>query len=274
MSAGTVVGLLIAGLVVLQVGWPLWRRRRRTRWHAEGLDETQREVIERTIPLVAAMPQTYRKRFEGLVRQFIHEKDFVGCNGLVVEPEHRLIIAAQACLLLLNRPGGCYDDLQTILVYPDAFIVEHDELDADGLVHAGRDLRTGESWDDGRVIVSWSDVIMGADNPDDAYNVVIHEFAHQLDGQSGLVNGAPSIVREELAAHWPERMRREFDALRGAVERGVHTFIDPYGASSPAEFFAVLSEVFFEMPAQLQRRHPVLYECLDAVYDLDPARWS
>lgn len=273
MSGPLVLALVIAALVALQL-WLPWRRsRRRAHLRSLPLTEAQRHEAGAAVPLVAQMPDVYRPAFEGLVQQFLAEKRFVGCNGLRVTDHMRLVIAAQGCLLLIGRPGGCFDDLRTILVYPDAFFVEHDEFDADGVVHAGRDLRAGESWSSGQIVVSWADVQLGAADPDDAYNVVIHEFAHQLDGESGAVNGAPSLVRRGAAEHWPTRMRREYDALVSAVNRGANTFLDPYAATDPAEFFAVLSEVFFELPETLRRRHPVLYECLGAVYGIDPARW-
>lgn len=273
MSGPLVLALLIGGLLALQIYIPWRRARLRAHWRAQPLSATDRARIASAVPLAAKMPDDLRPLYEGLVTQFLHEKRFVGCNGLAVDDRMRLIIAAQACLLLLKRPAGCFDGLRTILVYPDAFFVEHDEYGADGVVHAGRDLRAGESWSDGQVIVSWADVELGAADPDDAYNVVIHEFAHQLDGETGAVNGAPSLVRGDAAAQWPARMRREYDQLVAAVDRGVQTFIDPYAATDPAEFFAVLSEVYFEMPAALGQRHPVLYDCLDAVYGVDPARW-
>ncbi|MEO1576830.1 MAG: M90 family metallopeptidase, partial [Pseudomonadota bacterium] len=273
VSGPLVLALVIGALVALQLWFPWRRARRRAHLRSLPLSDAQRREIAAAVPLVAQMPNGYRAVFEGLVQQFLAEKRFVGCNGLRVTDHMRLVIAAQGCLLLIGRAGGCFDDLRTVLVYPDAFFVEHDAYDADGVVHAGRDLRAGESWSNGQIVVSWADVELGAADPDDAYNVVIHEFAHQLDGESGAVNGAPSLVQAEAAAHWPGRMRREYDALVRAVDRGAHTFIDPYAATDPAEFFAVLSEVFFEMPDALRQRHRVLYDCLDAVYGIDPARW-
>ncbi len=273
MTAQWVVALVVLGLIAVQIALPVRRARRRARWRAQPLSPTQRQWVRATVPLAARMPAPFGPAYEGLINQFLHEKRFVGCNGLVVDERMRVIIAAQACLLLLRRADGCFDSLRTVLVYPDAFFVEHDEYDSAGLVHAGRDLRTGESWSDGQVIVSWADVLLGAEDPDDAYNVVIHEFAHQLDGQTGAVNGAPALLNTREQGQWPQRMRREYDALCAAVERGVHTFIDPYATTNAAEFFAVTSEVYFERPGELRARHPVLYDCLDAVYDVDPAHW-
>ena len=243
------------------------------RLRAQPLDDAQRAIVAGNVAICRALPAALLPRFEGLVNEFLYEKRFVGCGGLSVTDEMRVTIAAQACVLLVERPGGCFDELRTVLVYPDAFFVEHDDIDEDGVAHLGRDLRSGESWVNGQVVVSWADVILGAADPNDAYNVVVHEFAHQLDGESGSVNGAPSLVDASSAAHWPQRMAREYRALVDAVERGVETFIDPYAATDPAEFFAVLSEVFFELPHELARRHPVLHDCLRAVYGVDPAAW-
>lgn len=273
MSGGVVLTLVVMTAIGLQVALPLIRRRHQRRWRSMALTAAQRDVVQKNVAACAHIPRDRRSVFEGLVNQFLHEKSFVGCGGLVVTDDMALTIAAQACVLLLGRPAECFDSTRTILVYPNAFFVQHDDVDESGLTHQGRDLRAGESWSSGQVIVSWHDVLVGAADPDDAYNVVIHEFAHQLDGETGAVNGAPALVDASAAISWPVRMRREYDALVAAVTRGANTFIDPYGATDPAEFFAVLSEVFFEQASDLARRHPDLYDCMRAVYGVDPARW-
>ena len=199
---------------------------------------------------------------------FLREKQFVGCNGLEITDEIRATIAAQACLLLLGRPG-LYDELQSILVYPGTFWVEDEVHDDDGLVtHRRREL-SGEAWDSHRIILSWEDIAETARQPADGYNVVLHEFAHYLDAEAACGTlphrgrGRPQAGRghRRLA----QDLVAEYDALCAAVDRGEATFLDPYAAEDEAEFFAVASEEFIECAAELREAHPRLYALLQGV---------
>ncbi|MFK7885830.1 MAG: zinc-dependent peptidase [Gammaproteobacteria bacterium] len=267
------VGLVVLVVLALQIVRPLYRRAQRQRRLGEALSPQQREVIRRHVPLIEKLPEDFRARHEGLVRVFLAEKEFIGCAGLNLRDEMRWSIAAQACLLLINRADGCFDDMRTVLVYPEAFYVEHEEVDASGVAQQRRRLLSGESWSEGQVIVSWADALRGGALAADGYNVVIHEFAHQLDGANGDVNGAPMLGDEMPAEAWSRTMKAGFETLLAAMARGETTLIDAYGGTHPAEFFAVTSEVFFEKPQALVREHPELYACLQAVYRIDPARW-
>lgn len=268
------VAAAVLGVLALQISRPLLRLLRRRRLLGESLTSVQRQAIVRHVPLVARLPSPLVARHEGLVRLFLAEKEFVGCAGLSVTDDMRWSIAAQACLLLLNRHDGCFDDMRTVLVYPEAFYVEHEEVDELGVAHHGRRLLSGESWSEGQVIVSWADAKRGGALSADGHNVVIHEFAHQLDGADGSVNGAPPLAGAMDAALWSQRMRAGYEALVAAVARGQQDLIDEYGATHPAEFFAVVSEVFYEQGDALARDYPDLYECMQAVYRIDPARWD
>jgi len=206
------------------------------------------------------MPEDLRRRLEGLVQVFLAEKMFVGCQGLAVTPHMRLAIAAQACLLVLGRDEHVYDELRSILVYPGQFRVPGEWHDEHGVVTEEERVLAGEAWDVSRIILSWEDVRASGQGPE-AYNVVIHEFAHYLDHETGAVVDA-GVLRGEL------------EALRAAVDRGDDTFLDPYAAEDEAEFFAVASETFFETPAELRGAHPGLYDALAGFYRLDPVFWT
>lgn len=273
MSGAAWVAVAVGLILTIQIARPLYRRARRQRQMREGLALGQREVIQRHVPLTAKLPQKFRARHEGLVRVFLAEKTFMGCAGLTLTDEMRWSIAAQACLLLINRDDGVFDQMRTVLVYPEAFYVEHEEVDDAGIAHRGRRLLSGESWSQGQVVVSWADAKRGGALSADGYNVVIHEFAHQLDGADGEVNGAPLLGDQMPAREWSQKMSGAYDALRAAIARGKPTLIDHYGATNPAEFFAVTSEHFFEQSQALAREHPDVYACLQAVYQIDPAQW-
>jgi hypothetical protein len=268
-----VLALVLAAVLAIQVARPLLRRRRRAHLQRVPLPRAWRQIVHRHVAFYSDMPPDLRQRLDGLIQVFLDEKRFVGCAGLAINDTIRIVIAAHACALLVNRPGGCFDAVQTVLVYPDAFYVDHEQVDESGVVHRDRHLLSGESWEEGQVVVSWDDALDDVAHPGDGQNVVIHEFAHQLDGESGSVNGAPVIEDARLLARWGRTMREEFDALNRALERDEHTLIDPYGATEPAEFFAVVSEHFFEMPGALRDEHPQLYRRMREFYRIDPAQW-
>jgi Mlc titration factor MtfA (ptsG expression regulator) len=199
------------------------------------------------------------------------EKYFEGCNGLEVTDEVRVLIAAQAALLIMHRETDYFPLLSTILVYPDAFYTRTSRRASVGTVEARRELRGGESWDLGTVILSWNDVIKCA-RDFDGYNVVLHEFAHQLDQEDGSANGFPTVyVSPSEFRRWGEVMSCEYDRLRDQLRDGLEPFIDPYAAEKPCEFFAVLTEHFFELPHQLREEIPDAYDLLCGLYHFDPA---
>jgi MtfA peptidase len=262
------VALAIAALVLgWIVGAPLLRRRRRARLLASPLPGTERAALAGTRAW-RRLPPALRPRLAERVRVFLAEREFVGCGGLVVSDAMRVEIAAQACLLILNRSEHVFDELRAILVYPDEFVVR-DDVEEHGVVTERERTLTGQSWDTTRIILSWRDVL----NAGDGYNVVIHEFAHYLDQEEGAANGAPLLDGPRDYARWAQVMRRAFDELETRAAAGEDTLLDPYGIEDEAEFFAVATETLFELPRELSAEHPELYAELARFYRLDPASW-
>jgi Mlc titration factor MtfA (ptsG expression regulator) len=231
-------------------------------------------ILRRKIALYAHMPPPLQQQLKRLILQFLHQKKFVGCDGLDITDEIRVTIAAQACLLLLNRPTNAYPDLKLILVYPSAFIAPRAELGLGGTVtHASQTL-AGESWSDGRVILAWDHSQHGALSFADGHNVVIHEFAHQLDSESGKTNGAPLLPSRAAYQRWSSVFQPEYDRLQQAAMEQTESVIDFYGATNPAEFFAVTAEAFFGKPCQLAEHHPRLFDELIRYFRVDPRQWQ
>jgi MtfA peptidase len=272
----------LSALVLLWVAWmlgqPWWRQWQRRRATAPAFPEAWRRILRKRVPAVRRLPADLQLQLKKRIQVFLAEKTFIGCNGLEVSDEMRVTVAAQACLLLLNRGAEVYPDLRQILLYPNVFIVEREHNGMAGLRHAQSRVLSGESWSHGQVILSWQDVLDGAARPDDGRNVVIHEFAHQLDQQAGPANGAPWMVGRERYERWSRVMNEAYARLRTQQQQApVHgapaALIDAYGATDPAEFFAVVSEVFFEQPVRLATEQPALYAELAGYYCVDPAAW-
>jgi Mlc titration factor MtfA (ptsG expression regulator) len=259
--------VVAAGVLTWLVVAPLWRARRRVLHMARPLDPGAVTAVDRNVPAAGRLPSELRSRLEALMSAFLAEKEFVGCNGLVVTDEMRATIAALACLLVLGRRGH-YDELHSILVYPTAFWVEDEVEDESGVVEQRRRVLSGEAWQSSRIILSWEDVLEAAREPGQGYNVALHEFAHYLDAEGLGLAGS-----ERPLADWAGELAAEFDALLDAVDRGEETFLDPYGAEDETEFFAVASEDFLDRPVELRAEHPRLYELLREFYALDPATW-
>lgn len=274
MTAAALVLALALGVIALLLGRPLWQSYRRRRLRARPLPDAWRAHIERTLSGYPMLPRELRLRLDGLVQQFIAEKEFVGCRGLEVTEEMKVTIAAQACLLVVNRAAGLYDELYSVLVYPAAFIAPEEHHDEAGVVHHHERELSGQTWDTHRIILSWDDVQASAESRDEGFNVVYHEFAHYLDAEDGRVNGAPWLGDVRHYQQWSGVMSAEFEKLRAAAARGEATLLDPYGAEDPGEFFAVATEVFFELPAAMRAQHPALYAELKRYYRLDPASWG
>ncbi|MET0518571.1 MAG: M90 family metallopeptidase [Burkholderiaceae bacterium] len=269
--------LIVCALAVLLVGWligqPWLRHRRRRRLAAQPFPPVWRAILRRRMPWLRRLPADLRLRLQRRIQVFLAEKPIIGCAGLVVSDEMRVLIAAQACLPLLGAARGYYPELKQILLYPGAFVVDRPYTAAAGVQMEQRRTLAGESWSQGQVLLSWQDVQDGATDPDDGHNVVIHEFAHQLDQAKGFANGAPLLASHAAYRRWAPVMQREFDALRARVAAGEPGLIDAYGATDPAEFFAVVSELFFERPLELAAGHAALYEQLARYYRLNPLSW-
>ncbi len=260
-------------VVAVILGQPLLRRRRLSRLRDVPFPREWVAVLERRCAFYRRLPADLAGRLHGAISVFLADKQFYGCNGLAITDEMRLTIACHACVLTVEHGDDVYPWLRSVLVYPTAFLVDREYVDEAGIHNAEQQVLAGESWDEGRVIISWEDVLEDARSMD-GVNVVVHEFAHQLDHQSGDVNGAPllsdgherwtTVMRDEYRRHCE---RVDADAVDDLV-------LDPYGATEPGEFFAVASEAFIETPEALLDRHAMLYALLKAYYRLDPAAWT
>lgn len=266
----TCLGLL---LVLWLLGEPWLSERKRTKLRAQPFPAAWRDILKRRVPYVRCLPADLQLQLKQHMQVFLAEKVFIGCNGQHITDDIRVTIAAHACLLILNRPSNYYPNLRQILVYPDSFVVERDQIDPVGLTHRARQVLSGESGSDGQVILSWQDTLAGAAVVDDGQNVAIHEFAHQLDQETGSANGAPMLAQRAHYRRWSTVLGAEFAALQARAARGEASLLSDYGATDPGEFFAVISEVFFEQPAPMAEAHPSLYRELCQFYQLDPLSW-
>jgi MtfA peptidase len=268
--------LLALSAVAWLVGPQLWAALRRRRVRAQAFPAEWRDILRRRMPAYSKLPAALQLRLKKHVQVLVAEKPFIGCAGLQITTEMRVLIAAQAALLLLNGNGGYFPQLRQILLYPGAFVVERSHSDGTGLTHDTRQALAGESWQQGQVLLSWHDVLAGAADPSDGHNVVIHEFAHQLDQERGHANGAPWLGRREAYARWASVLGAEFTALQQRLAAGLGNeigLIDAYAATNAAEFFAVVSEHFFEQANALAAAHPALYDEFKRYYGVDPRSW-
>ena len=247
---------------------------RRARVMRQPFAPAWREILRRRMPAFAQLPSDVQWRLKKRAQVLMAEKPFIGCQGLVVTDEMRVLVAVQASLLLLRPGAGYFPRLRQVLLYPGPFVVEREVGAAGGVVQQRRHALSGESWQQGQVLLSWPDVIEGAANPSDGRNLVLHEFAHQLDQESGPANGAPWLGDARQRARWAEVLGAEFSALQRRVAAQQDDLIDSYGASDPAEFFAVSSELFFERPLEMAFSHPALYAEFCAHYGVDPRVWQ
>ncbi len=248
----------------------LFKKYRRSRLIQQKFPAKWLSIIERNVPYYRCLSADEQKELQGFIHIFLKEKQFEGCGGLKINDEIRVTIAAQACILLLGRKTDFYPTLRSILVYPQAYIAPVKKVAADLLVTEGLEARFGESWSHGYVILSWDDVLNGASDIHDGRNLVFHEFAHQLDEESGAAEGAPLLPRRSMYIAWARVLTREYEELIGSIELNRPTLLDKYGATSPAEFFAVATEFFFEKPGELKKLHPELYNQLRIFFQRDP----
>lgn len=268
-----IVSVLALLFILWLLGQPYLTERRRQKIRAQPFPAAWRDILKRRVPYVRAMPADLQLQLKRHIQVFVAEKAFIGCAGLLVSDEMRVTIAAQACLLILNRPDGYYPNLRQILLYPGGFLVHRAQTDDSGVAHHGHDALSGESWSQGQVVLSWQDTVQGAAAPHDGQNVVIHEFAHQLDQETGAANGAPVLARRAHYTRWSQVLNAEFKALQARASHHHASLFSDYGATDPAEFFAVISEVFFEQPQRMATEHPALYRELSLLYRLNPLSW-
>ncbi|MFT4927295.1 MAG: Mlc titration factor MtfA (ptsG expression regulator) [Phenylobacterium sp.] len=265
------LGLLVLGYLF---GKPLLVELKRNKIRRQPFPAVWRKIIKKRMPYFATMPTDLQLQLKKHIQVFIAEKTFVGYEGITINDDIKVTVAAQACLLLLNRKTDYYPKLQTIVIYPSAFIKKQFETNEIGLEAEKTSVMLGESWEFGKVILSWQHAVEGAKIPNDGANVVIHEFAHQLDQETGSANGAPWLGKTGNVRCWSAVFEKEFAQLKQQTELGVESLLDSYGATNPAEFFAVASEVYFEQAHQLYQQHRSLYRQLRQFYQVDPVNWT
>ena len=253
----------------------LLRKRRRQRLRSRPFPKKWLTLIQRHVVFFHRLSAGDRAELLGHIQVFLAKKRFEGCGDFVITDEVRVTIAAQACLLLLHRRTDYFPGLVTILVYPLTYVVEEKRQIGEHLWEEGTVSRLGETGRRmGSLVLSWGAVKHGAADPSDGKNVVLHEFAHQLDFENQAADGVPELATREQQLAWSEVMRTEFASLRAADETGIPTLLDTYGATDPAEFFAVSVEAFFERPRALRTHHPKLYAELRTYFQQDPVEFS
>lgn len=263
---------VLGALALFAAGYLLTARSRRHKaWRAEPFPGDWERILRKNVRHYALLPDHLAKELQGHIQIFLAEKKFEGCDGLEVTEEMRVTVAALACFLLLNRRTSHYKKVNTVLLYPKAYKAE---AAVDGLTaQTETQARLGESWNHGSVVLSWNSVKSSASNIKDGHNLVLHEFAHQLDQENGQTDGVPVMEDDSQYSTWAEVLAPEYERLKRRAEKGKGTVMDHYGATNPAEFFAVATETFFEKAEKLRERRPELYEELKAYYQVDPAEW-
>ncbi len=243
-----------------------WRRRRII--ERAGLDPALWQQTLAQLPFLRDLTPAENERLRQTVILFLHDKSIHGAGGLVLDAAMPLLIAAQACILILNLDIDYYAGWVEVIVYPDEFVPTMEYVDEDGIVHTDHAPRAGEAWLQGPLILSWADVAPRAGG--EGVNVVIHEFAHKLDMLNGDANGFPPLHAGMNRRDWVGAFEAAYSDFCRRVEADEETRIDPYAAESPAEFFAVLSEAFFEIPAVVHADYPEIYAQLQQFYKQHP----
>ncbi len=243
-----------------------WRRTHILKRHLIPADAF--DAILARLPVMRGLDTQERARLRESASLFIHDKAFYAAGGAVVDDAVQRVIALQACLLTLNLDEESYRGWSEIILYPDEFLRSREEMDDAGVVHHSRDILAGESWHGGPLVLSLADV--AASGQVDGFNVVLHEFAHKLDMLNGDANGYPPLHRGMDAAAWAHDFSTAYEDLCARVEAGEETTIDPYATVDPAEFFAVLTEAFFETPHLLHAEYPAVYGQLQQFYRQHP----
>lgn len=260
--------LWVVGVVVIAV-WAFGCSKRRTAkalQEAGPLSDEDRGFLRDHFDLYEKIPVEVRERMEPIVQVLIAEKNFEACGDLEeVTREMKVVIMAQAALLLVGRDHRLFSKLRTVLIYPDAFRGGREEDE--------ETVRLGESWNSGSVILSWRSVQRGGEDERDGHNVVIHEFAHQLDQENRHADGLPELENRSAIGNWAHAFSAAYQDFCQDLDAGRKTVMDPYGATNPAEFFSVATETFFEKAKQLKQDYPELYSQLEGYYGLDPVSW-
>jgi MtfA peptidase len=246
-------------------GW--LRSRRRKRLLAQGVPEAWPDILRENVAHWGQVDAPTQERWLKNIRIFVAEKHWGECGGLVLDDEIRVTIAAQACLLVLGYDDYCFERVRTVLVYPGTYLRRDSSFDS--TEHP----TLGEAWPRGPIVLSWLHALAGGRDVDRGRNVVLHEFAHHLDDLGGGFDGAPPLPDRAAVRRWEQVTEREYARLVEAARENRVTLLDHYGASNPAEFFAVATECFFMRPQSMARQHTELYALLKDFYRQDPAAW-
>ncbi|MFN5924355.1 MAG: zinc-dependent peptidase [Pseudanabaena sp.] len=265
--------MVVSVIAIAILIYPLWVKWQRDRLMAKPVPRHWLNIIESNLAIYHSLEIHQQKQLQGYVQVFLKEKQFIGCMGLQVTEEMRVTIAAIACLLLFGDRKTYFPNLRSILIYPHAYIVNEIVMRDHYIVEERLVARLGESWTQDQIILSWEQIQQDLRNWQDGHNVILHEFAHQHDQEDGRAEGVPILPRTLDYALWAKVMTTDYLQLCDQVERQHKTIIDSYGATNPAEFFAVVTETFFEKPKQLYQHHSSLYELLQRYYQLDPRQW-
>ena len=251
------------------------KSKRRQRLREEAFPPNWRRLVDTRVPMVGRLPAEDQAELLGHARVLLEEKHFEGAGSLLMRDEVRVTIAAQAAVLLVRRDSDYFPRLTSIIVYPTGYVAKDATHSEGGIWSEGEDHLLGHTGRDLHALVlAWDEVRAGAADPTDGQNLVLHEFAHQLDFEDGYTDGTPPLESNAGVRSWAEVMGQELEALRRAADLGDPTVLDPYGAEDPAEFFAVATEAFFERADDLVRHHPRLYDELRRFYRQDPTTWA
>src|SRR5882762_565959 len=253
----------------------LFKSRRRARLRAQPVPREWRAILERNLPVFSRLSADDETELLGHTQVFLAEKDFGGAGGLGLTGGIRGTNAGRACLLLLHRETDYYPELISIIVYPSGYTAHEDRHIGGGIWEEGGEDRLGHTGKRlGALVLAWDAVRRGASEPNDGENLVLHEFAHQLDFENQISDGTPALDTRGDYLAWARVMSAEFNALRNASDAGQPTLLDQYGSTNPAEFFAVITEAFFERPRALKKKHPALFSQLQRFYKQDPTTYT
>jgi MtfA peptidase len=245
-----------------------WRRRRILARHSIPDDAWAGALA--ASPVLGRLSAEQRKRLRTLSLLFLHEKQFEAARGMALDEAKCVRIAAMACLPILELGFDAYARIKSVVVHPDEFVVrDRSYEDEDGVVHVGDDVLSGEAWEQGPVVLAWSEIEQSGRG--EGYNVVVHEFVHKLDMLGGEADGVPPLHGDMRVPEWVAAFDAAYDDLTERLERGEEPWLDPYAAEDPAEFFAVCAEMFFDVPQRFRAEYPDVYEQLKRYFKQDPA---
>ena len=268
-----VSGILCVGVIAALAAVKILRAEKRKKVMSEPVPPEWENILSENIELYRHLPADLKEQLHNDMKVFLHEKEFEGCAGLEVTEEMRVTIAGEACILLLNRKPTFFPNLKSILIYPHPYTAPGYKAVASGHYIEEPSLRSGESWTGGDLVLAWDYVKYGGQDGEDGQNVVLHEFAHQLDQEDGKADGAPILGKSSRYREWARVFNHEYQQLQSDLEHNKKTDMDAYGATNPAEFFAVATETFFEKSRQMKKHEPELYQELKDYYKLDPVSW-